>query len=265
MRWRTTGTNWEGRVWWLTSGLVTFAQQVNEVWPQRGATDGTVASRRHDETSPTSDHRPTPHTGPGVVRAIDVDVTGDQGARLTSALQAGRDRRIRYVIFNWQIFTSYDTATRRAWEWGPYTGANGHITHVHLSAVPTADFDDASWNLPLADEPWEDPMTWLPLREGDGIGDREHKRSDVAAVQATANLAGVTPKITEDGRYGAVTSAAFVQLGVADTGSRGQTFTGSMWGRLLRLAITNQNGAGGVTVVEGDTRWVRRDQPVRIV
>lgn len=162
MRWRLTGRNWEGRDWWLAEALQSMLRQINHVWPDgHSALDGTVASKTHDAMSPTSDHRPTPHSGTGVVRAADVWVTGDQGAILTEQLRDGRDPRVRYVIWNRRIYSSYSNAGRRAWEWGPYTGLNGHVNHVHISTLPAGDRQAAAWYLPFTQPP-EPPMPTNP-------------------------------------------------------------------------------------------------------
>lgn len=164
MRWRLTGRNWEGRDWWLAEAGQTLARQINSVWPDgNSALDGTVASKAHDAANPTSDHRPVPHTGTGVVRALDCYVVGDQGAILTEQLRESRDPRIRYVIWNRRIFSSYANASRKAWEWGTYTGSNGHVSHVHTSLLPAGDRDPSPWHLPFTVPPTpEPPMTQDP-------------------------------------------------------------------------------------------------------
>ncbi|GHH59986.1 hypothetical protein GCM10018781_04130 [Kitasatospora indigofera] len=71
--------------------------------------------------------------------------------QIADELLDSRDPRIKYVIANRRI------ATDRAWQWGPYDGANPHDKHVHLSVV--------------ADQLCDDPGEWaLPLLNGGGGG-----------------------------------------------------------------------------------------------
>jgi lysozyme family protein len=64
---------------------------------------------------------------------------------MAETLRRNRDRRIKYVISNRRIFSSQ----LHAWEWHPYTGANPHDHHVHISVLPDrARYDDRTpWNL----------------------------------------------------------------------------------------------------------------------
>lgn len=142
------GRNWEGRSWVVNPAIDSLATFVEDRWPQPHATDGTVASRTHDQTNPNSDHRPYPYTGAGVVSAIDVgEVTEDDGAILAEALRASRDPRIKYVIHEGRLFSSYATGSRVPWAWGPYTAPNPHSSHVHISVYRTAGAGE--WNLDL--------------------------------------------------------------------------------------------------------------------
>jgi hypothetical protein len=130
-----------------------LALQVDTEYPTRSkGTDGTVASKIHDKTSPNSDHRPHPFTGSGVVRGIDVTVTPEQGREITEALRLSRDPRIKYVIFDGRSFWSVVRNGVPAWEWRPYLGANPHEKHFHLSTNPTRDNDSGPWALKLGDD-----------------------------------------------------------------------------------------------------------------
>ena len=141
MTWRLSGLNWEGRRWDTPPSIRSFAAQVDADYPDRPrATDGTVASRTHDQLNPVSDHRPYPWTGPGTVRGIDVSVTPEMGDQITEALRASRDVRIKYVIWNRRSFRP------PSWEWVPY-GLAPHDKHFHLSTVALADPDGSLWQL----------------------------------------------------------------------------------------------------------------------
>ena len=142
------GANWEGRTWVLNPAVASLCDQVEAEWPERHAADGTVASKGHDKASPTSDHRPYPYTGLGVVCAVDVgEVTENDGELLAEGLRQSRDPRIKYVIHEGRLFSSYAIASRDPWEWGAYTGVNAHLSHVHVSTYRTAGA--GPWNLNL--------------------------------------------------------------------------------------------------------------------
>lgn len=180
MGFRLHGKNWEGRTWHAAYGIKSLAEEVEQFIDGRPTrSDGTVASKNHDRVSPRSDHRPKPYDGPGVVNAIDITVTPEQGAALTEHLRAIRDSRIKYVIFNRRMFSSYSNSRREAWEWGEYGGANGHITHIHVSLFPASD--GGVWGLDalnLSSEREEDEMA---LKRGDkGIAVKRYQQGLMA-------------------------------------------------------------------------------------
>jgi len=125
--------------------LDTLVAQCDSGWTDRSlASDGWVGDADHARTS--SDHNPDPW---GVVHAQDLthDPSHAFDCRdVTAALVASRDPRISYIIWNRKIVSS----TTAPWTWRPYTGANPHSTHMHLS-VNASNADDPS--------PWEIPMT----------------------------------------------------------------------------------------------------------
>lgn len=131
-------------------------RQADERWPHReDASDGICASPKHTKGNPGSDHEP--HVN-GYATAVDLtdDKTGGCDAdEWAEHLRRTRDSRIKYVICNRRMFSSYSTKTRQAWEWGPYTGSNPHEKHTHLSILPTALFDTSPWFPPSE----EDDMT----------------------------------------------------------------------------------------------------------
>ena len=136
MAFRFKGTNHAGQKWRAAGAIVTFGQQIEGLRPGTFKHDGTVASKRHDERSPTSDHRPKPRTGVGVVRALDFTETSPGLVdEVGEALRLSKDPRISYFIHNKRIFSSSRTKKFKAWEWRPYTGSDPHTTHGHLSVV----------------------------------------------------------------------------------------------------------------------------------
>lgn len=158
-RFRRSGTNWEGRQWRTSAATNSLMDEIEARYPTRHPADGTVASERHDEVNPFSDHRPFPYTGPGVVNAVDAGETDEgEGEELFQALRASQDPRIRYVIHERRLFSSYTSSTGvPPWTVRPYGGA-GHLDHVHTSVLRTHQDDGSAWRLfeeedmPLSDE-----------------------------------------------------------------------------------------------------------------
>lgn len=147
-RFRLEGNNWEPRPYIVSGGLRVLLGQVEELDPVRRPGDGTVASKAHDSLSPSSDHRPFPYTGPGVVRAADIGEWTDAWAdELVHAIRESRDTRIKYIISDGMSCWSVPRNGFDAWEWQPYNGANPHETHAHLSVLPKADTDLREWDL----------------------------------------------------------------------------------------------------------------------
>lgn len=146
-RWRISGDNWEGREWYLAPGGVALIPSLMSQWPDSTPYDGTVASQGHDDRSPRSDHRPQPtDESPAIVRAIDIgEKIEDQGADLFEQLRATRDPRIKYVLHENKIFSSYARLSRDPWE--VHSQSIGHYDHVHISFTTRADWDNTPWNL----------------------------------------------------------------------------------------------------------------------
>lgn len=141
MAFRYSGLNWEGRKWTAPGSIRSFGDQLDRDYPTRPKTsDGTVASKIHDSVNPTSDHRPHPITGPGIVRGLDGSVTTAMGDQITESLRLSRDPRIKYVIWNRRSFRP------PTWQWVPYPGAP-HDHHLHLSTVTSKDSDVSPWQL----------------------------------------------------------------------------------------------------------------------
>lgn len=91
--------------------------------------DGWIGDTAH--ASRPSDHNPNAF---GVVTALDITHDPAHGVdtwKLAEILRINRDPRIKYVISNGRIFSSAVSA----WQWRPYTGANKHAHHVHISVM----------------------------------------------------------------------------------------------------------------------------------
>jgi murein L,D-transpeptidase YcbB/YkuD len=142
-------------------------EQINEAYPNRDkGSDGTVGDLRHSRSK--SDHNPN---AKGVVTAIDIDediAPGATVAGIVSALQASRDARIKYLIYEGRITEKGDI--RR---WKRYNGANSHSHHVHISVSADPNlYDDASdWDLDgtLVAEPVKPKHTFKRGDKGEGV------------------------------------------------------------------------------------------------
>lgn len=113
----------------LAPALVKLRDEINALFPHRDkSSDGWIGDASH--SARTSDHNPDWNDG-GVVRAIDIDVDGNDPSkdlrRMVLEACIG-DPRIWYVISNGVIYSrTYGWAARA------YTGSNGHFHHVHIS------------------------------------------------------------------------------------------------------------------------------------
>lgn len=139
---------------------VAVRRQATRLWPDRSqASDGICASSTHTTQNPNSDHEP--HVVyKGTAYATAVDLTDDKAAGCDADawaewLRTSRDGRVKYVICNRRMFSSYATSSCPAWTWRTYTGSNPHDKHAHVSILPSALFDDEPWFPQLE----EDDMT----------------------------------------------------------------------------------------------------------
>ena len=149
MGFRYSGTNWAGIRWRTVGGITTLGQQIEQLRPGTHPADGTVASKRHDQTNPASDHSPDNN---GDVRAIDIGhnqftTLGDWAEHI----RLSRDDRVKYVILGNVMYSSYSKGFIEAWTWRPYSG--GYHQHMHVSLVTNGRCEST--------RPWlleEDPM-----------------------------------------------------------------------------------------------------------
>jgi hypothetical protein len=200
-RWRWSGTNWESRFWIASEAIVALGTQVEADHPAGHATDGTVAGKQHDQVNPSSDHRPHPFTGPGMVRAIDIGV--DPGDQLAEQLRDSRDARIKYVIHKGRKFQG--RLGPDPWEWKPYLGANPHDTHVHLSVLTAGDSDDSPWNLEGTDMPLTEAditaianRVWgYPMPVAAGVNTQQALSRASTNAQATFNIVSNFDTVTD--------------------------------------------------------------------
>lgn len=146
--------------WRVAESLEILRLQLNEAFPDRSVlSDGSIGDTDHSNR--TSDHNP--HCGPGVVTARDFTHDPEKGAdmgKVSEALRRSRDGRIKYVIYNRQMFSAYPTSAYPAWTWRPYSGPNAHLQHMHVSVNCGGHMDSTT--------PWEigaDEVDYDKLRQ----------------------------------------------------------------------------------------------------
>lgn len=131
----------------IARSLDVLRSQIDATYPGRSKlSDGWIGDAAH--ASRPSDHNPN---GSGVVTALDITHDPAHGVdtwALAETLRINRDPRIKYVISNGRIFSS----AVNPWAWRPYTGANKHAHHIHVSVMgDPALYDLASeWKLSLS-------------------------------------------------------------------------------------------------------------------
>jgi hypothetical protein len=142
--------------WRTCKSLQKLGEQVNRAYPKRDRThDGTVGDLAHQQRKSEHNPSPVPADYPDqtpVVRARDIthDPEGGLDCRvLVGALLRSRDPRILYVIWDETIWRSYDRPGLPAWKPQPYTGANPHTKHCHISvsADPRLFDSEAPWSI----------------------------------------------------------------------------------------------------------------------
>lgn len=132
--------------WRIAESLMKLREQVNATAPHRSKkSDGGIGDEAH--ATRASDHNPWVKDGAmGIVTAIDLThdpVNGCDAGVLAEALVKSEDPRIKYVIWNREIASSYPAHGHLAWTWRPYGGSNPHTKHVHISVQSDkARYDD---------------------------------------------------------------------------------------------------------------------------
>lgn len=145
-------------MWRAMASLLTLRDQVNALAPDRDrASDGLVGDAAH--MSRDSDHNPHDVEGVGRDIVTALDLTHDPAGGFDSyafaeVLRRNRDPRIKYVISNHRVFTSYTNPSRPAWTWREYSGTDPHTGHVHVSVLDAPISDTRiPWNLdPVEDD-----------------------------------------------------------------------------------------------------------------
>lgn len=156
----------------LAGALEQLRSQFNNAYPGRDkASDGWIGDADH--ASRDSDHNPwvIDARGVGVVTALDIDEDLSAGisslAPMVESIIASRDPRVKYIIYEGRMISSYPARGFKAWSWRPYTGKNAHKQHAHISVNPAPYHYDsrAEWALGL-NAPAAEPVLEIPHLNG---------------------------------------------------------------------------------------------------
>lgn len=132
--------------WHLAPSLVQLRNEVNARWPRRPkSSDGTVGDTSHSARA--SDHNPN---GRNSVNAFDITYPGVDPKVIISAVS--KHPAANYVIFNRKIYSRSN-----GWKAEPYSGANPHITHMHVSILQTVAAEQSK-------RPWLARVPVKPVR-----------------------------------------------------------------------------------------------------
>jgi hypothetical protein len=122
--------------WRVAESLLKLRKQVNAKFPDRKKdSDGTIGDEHH--CPGPSDH--CPHVkdgGIGVVTAMDIThdpAHGLDAGAVAETLRVSQDPRIQYIISNRRIANFQALGGQPPFAWRPYTGANPHDKHFHVS------------------------------------------------------------------------------------------------------------------------------------
>lgn len=141
--------------------LIKLMSQFNLAAPGRDtASDGWIGDAAH--ASNTSDHNPwvIDRDGVGVVTAQDIDedlnLAGVTLKQVIDSIIADRDDRVKYIIYEGKMCSSYPARGFKAWSWRPYTGKNAHKIHAHISVQPQQKLydDESPWAIGIG--------AWVP-------------------------------------------------------------------------------------------------------
>ncbi len=139
--------------WRVAESLKTLRAQINAAYPNRDkSSDGSIGDARH--ASRNSDHNPwvKDRNGIGVVTAIDTDEDLSPSIHsiehIVKAIQASRDPRVKYIIYERRITVPGDIT-----RWKPYNGVNPHDKHAHISvhSDPRLYDDPRPWAIGTGD------------------------------------------------------------------------------------------------------------------
>ena len=139
------------------------------------------------------------------------------------------------TVYEWDIARILDhrSSTRRKVDLNQKQKLNGYTINA-LRARSVEIYGGGTTPPPL---PQEDDV-FLPINQGDGMGDKVAKKSDVSVVQRLLNdHPNVNPKLTTDGKYGSGTAAAVSQA-FPNNDNNGSMVGGQQYYMLQKEAFT---------------------------
>lgn len=132
--------------WRVAKSLDKLLAQIDAAAPKRSkVSDGAIGDAAH--ATRDSDHNPWVKDGAmGVVTARDFTHDPANGADMnefTEAIRLSKDTRVKYVLWNRQMFSSYPASGYQPFMWRPYSGSNPHTKHAHVSVQPQKNLYDS--------------------------------------------------------------------------------------------------------------------------
>lgn len=141
--------------WRVAPAVLALFKQADLQAPKRDDdADGTIGDTSH--AARKSDHNPDAQGWVYAGDLTDDDASGIDCREIARQIVERRDRRVKYLIHEGRMVSSYATSRYPAWTWRPYSGVNGHFKHLHVSVLPTWRNDTSPWWAPPATPDEED-------------------------------------------------------------------------------------------------------------
>ena len=129
--------------------------EATALWPQRSrASDGICGDPAHQA-------RVSDHNQGNAFDLTDDPAHGCDAHAQAEAIRQRKDPRVKYIISRKRI--AGPGSRGGGWEWKPYSGANPHVKHCHVSIYATARNSTAKWF--TAPEGEEDEVKGTTLKE----------------------------------------------------------------------------------------------------
>lgn len=232
---------------------VAVRKQATRLWPARSqASDGVCASSQHTTANPGSDHEPHVVID-GKAYATAVDLTDDKAHGCDADawaeyLRLARDKRVKYVICNQRMFSSYPVRGIPPWTWRTYTGSNPHDKHTHLSVLPEFVFDTGPWFPQLVNIDPQQPGDILMRDEriievpAPDTAGRQHVAHDTsgAPLGTFATTSSVQVCASAEGRLTRLHVEPFAYLGALVLAVANPDGTPAQAGRKARVVIEHR-------------------------
>ncbi|HEY7507011.1 MAG TPA: hypothetical protein VH621_05355 [Nitrososphaera sp.] len=211
--------------WRVASSLLTLRNQIDKAYPKRSTvSDGTIGDAAH--ATRKSDHNPwlKDSKEEPVVTAMDITHDPRMGVDcevIADAIVRSKDPRVKYIIWNKHIIKP------PRWEWAPYTGANPHTLHMHVSVSTDEKLYDSkvAWKIGDSepDRSMEKVIGKTVLIRGAANPPGEVRRAKTALIDTLNDERGFGPLME------ALTKAFQREAGLMDDGKIG----GYTWEKLL--------------------------------